>query len=1199
MNKQLKLLQRSKVLKTLEVEKVKHDLSKIKNSTIVMVAYDDATDKFLIGDKFGDLYVATTEYLKSLDIKNLSINSFINGLTKTSIAQHFNKISLQEAKEMFGEKYLYYWSANNRIYGVKRGLIERLDNGPDNTSVVDLWSRTENVLSNDRGVSGLKEVKFSSELRPAFLTFDKDAIPTYERDQNLIVRDPVKIADAMNNDLHNHDYVPKDDKYGYDMKDSNAVMKAYLGTDDLVVLSNIDKRKVVDIDPPNTEPGNPDIVFYNNTPFNHNYNMIWTTIRSARLFEEFNDEANDNDSNFANTTRHEQKELTNFTLNDRINKAGLYANIPNLSLAYTTYITGDNISDKQIYSSGIVAISIKNEFKWSLDKIDGNTCTITKRIYNPITGEITNGKKTYEDGIVEFEIVNIKDNTVRIKRTFRIPSLNNAICDYNKFEYKHDDVTGAAISLPIPEEYVDGIVEYNLDTTNFTQGTNGKISYGIRKIFVQSGATKHFLNSVNGTGTASFSAYTLAANATTATIKRETEIIFKNTDGTNYSYQTTNNGIGTGSVEYLVANAPTDVNGNNHVSRHTRNVHYMSGSTDIICKTDYSDPIVNYEIYTLEAGKINATLKGSSTGVFKTIANGSETSTTYNVAKSRHITVTSAPITYTRNSETYTETSGVCSQTMNIDYSYGGVTIRKTITKEAPIIHSIFTLEADASSATIKREIRPVFFTISVGTESRSNIYKNSPVVIDRNKTANVIYTVSNSVTSASGSNHYATHTRTVTYKPTSTSQTYTILNDVDSAAVITYTWKNLSNESKQFYGSSSTTYNIYSEGSIVGTYTKTQTNHLSVDCTITEKDVIDDYITIKKKAHLELTGSYTYGSVTKQLIKRSDTVNMTHDYDDVNENNNSVRLSRRYTPIIKNISNGVELTTDYKNSSRFIDYVYGTIRQILTYANHANDYNFYTTIKDDLDDVVLYYEHSMNVTDRLGGVSLKQAASMLLNNVDNAKNKVYIGDYFELGGYTWENNSGTTFTAGTAKYVLVERTSDGHLIFMSSERHKLTSESDKALSWKDLITDNKLETLLLPQLESILGVTPVSYTRKSDIPHLTNKRVFLPTEYEIFGEYQYQNSNERYNGERQWEIFNFNKEPKRKIFRRDVMTGNINTYDPSLNHYHTYGYWLATNGSISGCASIVDGPDDSDFGGASFDHVSSPYIGVRPCFML
>ena len=199
MNKQLKLLQRSKVLKTLEVEKVKHDLSKIKNSTIVMVAYDDATDKFLIGDNSGDLYVATSEYLKSLDIKNSSIDSIINGMTKSSIAQHFNKISLQEAKEMFGKKYLYYWSANNKIYGVKRGIIERLDNGPDNTSVVELWSRTENVLSNDRGVTGLKEVKFSSDLRPAFLTFNKDAIPTYTRDNYLTVRDPVKVADIILN----------------------------------------------------------------------------------------------------------------------------------------------------------------------------------------------------------------------------------------------------------------------------------------------------------------------------------------------------------------------------------------------------------------------------------------------------------------------------------------------------------------------------------------------------------------------------------------------------------------------------------------------------------------------------------------------------------------------------------------------------------------------------------------------------------------------------------------------------------------------------------------------------------------------------------------------------------------------------------------------------------------------------------------
>jgi len=274
-----------------------------------------------------------------------------------------------------------------------------------------------------------------------------------------------------------------------------------------------------------------------------------------------------------------------------------------------------------------------------------------------------------------------------------------------------------------------------------------------------------------------------------------------------------------------------------------------------------------------------------------------------------------------------------------------------------------------------------------------------------------------------------------------------------------------------------------------------------------------------------------------------------------------------------------------------------GTITQTLTVANHANNYNFHTVIKN-VENETIVDTNSMNVTDRLGGVSLKQAASMLLNNVDNAKNKVYIGDYFELGGYTWENNSGTTFTAGTAKYVLVERTSDGHLIFMSSERHKLTSESDKALSWKDLITDNKLETLLLPQLESILGVTPVSYTRKSDIPHLTNKRVFLPTEYEIFGEYQSQRNTERYSGERQWEIFNFNKESDRKIFRRDVNTGNIHT-TAATNNYYGYGYWLATNGASSGNASNVHTLDANGYGNVGSTGVTNVRYGVRPCFML
>ena len=45
----------------------------------------------------------------------------------------------------------------------------------------------------------------------------------------------------------------------------------------------------------------------------------------------------------------------------------------------------------------------------------------------------------------------------------------------------------------------------------------------------------------------------------------------------------------------------------------------------------------------------------------------------------------------------------------------------------------------------------------------------------------------------------------------------------------------------------------------------------------------------------------------------------------------------------------------------------------------------------------------------------------------------------------------------------------------MSSERHKLTSKSYNALTWENLIIENKLETILLPQLESILGITPVS----------------------------------------------------------------------------------------------------------------------------
>ena len=64
--------------------------------------------------------------------------------------------------------------------------------------------------------------------------------------------------------------------------------------------------------------------------------------------------------------------------------------------------------------------------------------------------------------------------------------------------------------------------------------------------------------------------------------------------------------------------------------------------------------------------------------------------------------------------------------------------------------------------------------------------------------------------------------------------------------------------------------------------------------------------------------------------------------------------------------------------------------------------------------------------------------------------------EYFAFEFGDTKNKLGTTFTAGTAKYTLVERTTDGHLIFMSSERHKLTTESGNSLSWEQNIS--KLE---------------------------------------------------------------------------------------------------------------------------------------------
>ena len=335
------------------------------------------------------------------------------------------------------------------------------------------------------------------------------------------------------------------------------------------------------------------------------------------------------------------------------------------------------------------------------------------------------------------------------------------------------------------------------------------------------------------------------------------------------------------------------------------------------------------------------------------------------------------------------------------------------------------------------------------------------------------------------------------------------------------------------------------------------------------------------------------FNNVTIHVIKNSDITNIIDTPNNVNEHDNTATFARSYSPTIKCISNGAETATNYFSGNRSLPNVTGTITQSLTIANHANDYNFNTVIKETNGNIIVD-TNTMNITERLGNVTLKEAASMLLNNTNGAKFKVYIGDYFELGGYTWEDKSGTTFTAGKAKYVLSERTSDGNLIFMSSERHKLTSDSRNSLTWNQLITNNKLETILLPQLQSILGITPVAYTRKNDISYLTNKRVFLPTEYELYGIYTSQKENERYRGERQWEIFDYNKEENRKIFRRDVRTGDIDDYVD-----YGFGYWLATNSSDSGNASIVNYPDNSDFGYAYNTDETNDNYGVRPCFML
>lgn len=936
MNKKLKLLQRSKVLKTLEVEKVKHDLSKIDNSTIAMVAYDDTSDKFLIGDNSGDLYVATPEYLKSLNInKDTDISSVLVQMTKSSIAEHFTKISVQEVREMFKDRYIYYWSANGKFYGVKQGLIERIDEGPDATKPVELWDRSENIFSNDRGVNELKEIKFSAELRPAFLTFSNEALPVYKRSNNLTIHDPVKVSDIMNKDLQTQDYVPSGSHYGYDMKDSNAVMKAYLGTDDLIIISNNDRRNVVDIDPPVQDPDNEAVTYDNNTPFNHNYSMLWSEIRSGRVFEEFNDEMEDDKEAFVGMTRHEQTEI-NVNSNTRassasvlslsedsdvggnhISVAGAYANVPNLDETYTTYIETEKSGEKQIYDNSKVANSIKNVTMWSLDEINDKQCKVSRRVYNTITGEVKNAERHY-DAVIGFEVVDIKNDVATIKRTISVPVLKGAICDFEKFEYKHD-ASGNAISLPVPEEYVSGTVEYSIDDSIYPQGTNGENVYCMRKVFVQSGATKVFLKNDTITGKAKFSVFNLGANATTATIKRTTSVKFINTDGTEYTFNTTNNNIGTGSVSHSYESDVTGTSENKHVTTHTRTVNYMSGQTQVTVSTDNDYPVVSYEIFNLAAGSSVATLKGSSTGSFATISNGEVQNTRYNIVANRHITVTSEEIRYVRNPEIYESLSNVtCSQTLFADYTFNGVKISKSITKSSNIIHTIYNLDANASSAIIKRHFVPVFYAVSNGIETSASIYKNSEVEINRNSVGVVTYSVSDVVNSVGNNAHYAQHKRSVTF----TQNNITVnVNETVYSAPITYKLFNLSAGSTYgtFKGSSVGKFNTIINGAqSATTYDVSRPDHITVNTTsITYSNSAVLYTSTGGSCTRTMHLNYVVSGVTKSIDL---TAAATVSHNLYNVTDTSASIIRKFTPVFYTYASGAKTSAVYKNTLETID---------------------------------------------------------------------------------------------------------------------------------------------------------------------------------------------------------------------------------------------------------------------------------------
>ena len=926
----------------------------------------------------------------------------------TTLESNFRNISINEVRKMFNNTYVYCWSANNKFYGVTKGNIRNLSNNNN----VDLWKRGENVLSSDRGVvfeGDKKNLEFSTQLRPAFLTFDTSVLPVYQRDNKLNVRNPLDIADNLNKNIQKPDYIPSDDKYGYDMKDSNAVIKAYTGIDDLVVIYNVDKRDVVDINPPERDPET-DVIYHNNVPFNHNYNLIWSSLRSGRIFEEFNDEINDDgeDSRYVNTSRYTRRELVfddpvNISGDVHIKQSGLFANIPNSADTYTALVQSDKYGDKQVYDKGYIGEAIINEIKWSLDAIDGKTCTITRRVYNNVNGEITNAQDTF-DGTVSFEVVSVKDNATRIKRTFRIPSLGNIVCDYERFEYKKN-ASGTPISLPVPEEIVDGVVEYKLNTSNYTQATNGTVTYATRNIYIDSGNTRVLVDTLNNTGTANFTVYTLAANAVSATIKRTTSVKFLNTDNTYFNYTTTNNNIGTGTVAYTCENKCVDISGSNHLTKQTRTVTYKSGSTNVTVRTDDDKPTVSYTIWTLNAGATKATLKGSSTATFKSWANGAETTSTYTKTQTNHISVTSNDVTYTRNDVKYTNASSItCSQTMNVGYTYSGVTITKTITKQASIVHTVYTLAANASSATIRRVFTPVFYTLSNGVETTS-IFKNSVVEIDKNKLAPVEYTVSSAVDSASNGKHYSIHTRNVTY--TENNIPVEILKDTYSAEINYRIYTLVAGATKAtLKGSSTGVFYTYDKNSKTSTtYNVDKTDHITVESgAITYSNSDITYTSASDiKCTRTLTVPYTAKSVTinKTISK---TAQVVHSVKAITSSSST--LYRKYTPVFYTIDKGIETTSIYKNDVVALSEVAGnvayTVSNAVDSASNGKHYSTHTR-------TVTYTENNVKITVQTTPVSAE--VQYQIYTLAAGATKATLKGSSTATFKTWANGAETTST--------------------------------------------------------------------------------------------------------------------------------------------------------------------------------------------